>query len=72
MYGMQYLVGYVIHNMFKKVCNLKRKTDLEKKEQIKSLILACKCKDESNIQDQKLIKLLNREGLWAIKKELQL
>ena len=67
MYGMQYLGGYVIHNMFKKVCNLKRKTDLEKKEQIKSHFSM----QIHNIQDKKLIKLLNRGGLWAIKKELQ-
>ena len=71
MFGMQYLGGYVIQNIFKKVCNLKCKTDLKKKEQIKSLVLACKCEDEINIQDQKLIQILNRGGLWAIKKELQ-
>ena len=59
--GLQYLAGYCVRNLHKKISKAKNNSDLQK-----SLILlqTFKC-DETSMTDQKLISAIDRGGLWG-------
>ena len=62
---LQYLGGYVIRNLYKKLRNSKiYKSD--EFQQSMALISACRLTNTEIRQNQKLVFDLNRRGLWAI------
>lgn len=67
--GLQYLGGYVAHNLYRKYKNKKNWKDNYIQHAL-SILFACKCENDQ-LKNQKLINALNRGGLWAIKEELQ-
>ena len=63
--GLQYLGGYVIHNLHKKFS----RTDTLESQHAMAILKAGK--QESNPDSQKLVSSLNRGGLWSITKPVE-
>lgn len=68
--GLQYLGGYIIHKLHKKLCNSPSWNE-NNIQQITAMLKSCKCELE-DLHSQKLISALNRGGLWGISKELEI
>ena len=68
--GLQYIGGYVLHNLHKKYRNGKNWRSLECQHSM-AILRACKA-DDADTSDNRLVACLNRGGLWAIKKELEM
>ena len=62
-YSLQYLAGYVVHNLYKKFRNAQNWKSKEAQQCI-SVLMACKVDDEL----QRLVSSLSRGGLWAVVK----
>ena len=62
-YSLQYLAGYVVHNLYKKFRNAQNWKGKEAQQCI-SVLVACKIDDES----ERLVSSLSRGGLWAVVK----
>ena len=68
--GLQDLRGYVIHNLYKKLRNSKNyKSDGF--QQSMALRSACRVTNTEMLQNQKLVSVLNRGGLWVITEDMQ-
>ena len=66
---LQYLGGYVIRNLYKKLRNSKiYKSD--EFQQSMAVISACRLTNTEIRQNQKLVPDLNRRGLWAITEDM--
>ena len=66
---LQYLGGYVIRNLYKKLRNSKiYKSD--EFQQSMAVISACRLTNTEIRQNQKLVSDLNRRGLWAITEDM--
>ena len=70
MAGLQYIGGYVLHNLHNKHVNSKNWKSTESQQSI-SILKAGKVEDPTVKKTQKLISSLNRGGLWAITKRAQ-
>ena len=67
--GLQYIGGYVLHNLSRKLTQAKVKSP--ENEQAMSVLKAGKAEDNL-LENHKHINSLNRGGLWAITKDAQL
>ena len=65
--GMQYLGGYVLHKLYKKIRNSKN-FQADKSQQSASILLACKSDSNPSV---KLVSALSRGGLWIINSTIQ-
>ena len=68
--GLQYLGGYVMQNLYKKIKNSK-KYNCEEYQQSMSILLAGKTSNYDSLKNLKLVSALNRGGLWAITEDIQ-
>ena len=66
--GLQYVGGYVLHNLHRKLSQAKVKTP--ENEQAMSILKAGEAGDK--LENHKLISSLNRGGLWAVTRGAQL
>lgn len=66
--GLQYIGGYVLYKLHKKLANTSKSWE---SEQAISILKAGKSEDQNVIESQTLTSSLNRGGLWAITKNAQ-
>lgn len=68
--GMQYLGGYVLHNLHNKIAKSK-KSELSESQQAISFLKAGKADNPTGKNSQKLTACLGRGGLWTISDDAQ-
>ena len=66
--GLQYLGGYCLHNLNKKLKRSDKVESIEIQESI-SLLNASRCDTEAQ-ENQRLIAAINRDGLWGVRTAL--
>eukprot|EP00112_Aurelia_sp_Birch-Aquarium-sp1_P002039 Seg1221.17 transcript_id=Seg1221.17/GoldUCD/mRNA.D3Y31 product="hypothetical protein" protein_id=Seg1221.17/GoldUCD/D3Y31 len=67
--GLQYIGGYVLHNLHNKYRNGKNWRSTQSQHSM-AILRACKAED-ADVADNRLVTCMNRGGLWAIRNEIE-